>query len=205
MTQLFASLAANDAVVVAVLAIGGAGVGLWLAVAWWTFADLSRRVDPAFVGLLAPAWIIASTPVLLPFSLSAYLLVRPQETIAERRARRLLGALTPSLADAATCSACGTRIEDGWRRCPACSEWLAAACSHCGRWSRIDLGLCPFCATDWSASDAVASAPKVAPAPKAAPAGPRVARWAGHREARDEHRAGRAASVPGPRLARIGR
>lgn len=205
MTQLLDVVTTNQTVGAVVIAIVGAVLGLWIAAAWWTYADLSRRVRPELLRLVAPAWILASSPLLLPLSLAAYLLVRPQETVAERRSREILGALAPTL-DPATCPGCEDRVEEGWRRCPSCATWLGAPCSRCGRWSPIELQLCPYCATDWAIPEAEAPvAPGLVAVPTGAPAPAVDTPRTGHGRARDDRRAGRAASVSGPRLARIGR
>ncbi len=221
MTQFLSSLTSSAPFLTVIVAIAGAGLGLWLAAAWWTFADLSRRVRSPLAAMLAPVWILASTPVLLPFALATYLLVRPQETVAARRSRRILGALVPSMAEDAMCSGCGTRAEEGWRRCPSCTTWLTAACSRCGQWSSVEHEICPYCATDRTAAPTMTDVPGLVPALAgegaaygavgALPADEAVAedaRLVGsrrNREARDGRRTGRAATVSGPGLARIGR
>ena len=205
MTQLLDVLTTNQTAGAVLIAIAGAVLGLWIAAAWWAYADLSRRVRAEPLRLLAPAWILVSSPLLLPLSLAAYLLVRPQETVAERRSREILGALAPTL-DPATCPGCEDRVEEGWRRCPSCATWLGAPCSRCGRWSAIELQLCPYCAIDWAIPDAEAPvAPGLVTVATEAPVPTVDLRRARRGRARDDRRAGRAASVSGPRLARIGR
>ena len=88
MTQILDNLS-NDPTIGAIgLAIVGAAAGLWLAAAWWTYTDMARRTTFEVVRLGAVAWVLLSTPVLLPLALGTYLLVRPQQTVAERRAQR---------------------------------------------------------------------------------------------------------------------
>src|SRR3954447_24819349 len=94
--QFLADLASNPTVGAVGLAVAGALAGLWFAAAWWAFSDMSRRTTVEVGRLLAPAWILLSTPVLLPLSLGTYLLARPQRTVAERRAQRLFEALDPA-------------------------------------------------------------------------------------------------------------
>jgi len=128
-------------------AIGIAGVGLWLAAAWWTYGDMARRTSSDLARFGAAAWIILSTPALLLMSLPVYLLARPQATAAQRRSRELVVALSPELFGAVRCEACGEVVDDEWRRCPSCTTWLQVACVDCGRWSATNLELCPWCAT----------------------------------------------------------
>jgi RNA polymerase subunit RPABC4/transcription elongation factor Spt4 len=128
-------------------AIGIAGIGLWLAAAWWTYGDMARRTNSDLARYGAAAWIILSTPALLLISLPVYLLARPQATAAQRRSRDLVVALSPELFGAVRCAACGEAVDEDWRRCPACATWLQVACVDCGRWSATNLELCPWCAT----------------------------------------------------------
>ncbi|HEY2915836.1 MAG TPA: zinc ribbon domain-containing protein [Candidatus Limnocylindrales bacterium] len=147
MNQLFDSIV-NDPTVAAVgLALAAGAAGLWLAAAWWTYADMARRSTFEVARFAAVGWILLSTPLLLPLSLATYLLARPQRTSAERKAERLFVALAPSLGDG-HCLACGSAVDPEWRRCPACRSWLATGCEACGRFSAVDLDVCPWCAED---------------------------------------------------------
>src|SRR4051812_44956930 len=151
--QFLADLAADPAVGAVGLAVAGALVGLWLAAAWWAFSDMSRRTTIELARLLAPAWILMSTPFLPPLSLGSYLLARPQRTVAERRAERLFEALDPAY-DGAGCEGCGAAVDPAWHRCPSCATWLATTCRSCGEWSAVELDLCPFCAHEKAARPA---------------------------------------------------
>jgi hypothetical protein len=151
--QFLADLAADPTVGAVGLAVAGALVGLWLAAAWWAFSDMSRRSTIELARLLAPAWILLSTPFLLPLSLGSYLLARPQRTVAERRAERLFEALDP-VYDGAGCEGCGAAVDPTWHRCPTCATWLASTCRSCGEWSAAEMDLCPFCAHDKAARPA---------------------------------------------------
>lgn len=128
-------------------AIGIAGIGLWLAAAWWTYGDMTRRTRSDLARYGAAAWILLSTPALLLISLPVYFLARPQATAAQRRSRDLVVALSPELFGGVRCEACGEAVDEDWRRCPACATWLQVACVDCGRWSATNLELCPWCAT----------------------------------------------------------
>ena len=132
--------AVGTAVVMAVIA-------LWLAGAWWAYADAARRTGSSLAGFVAAGWIILSTPLLLPLSLAAYAFARPQVAAADQRTRQLALelAMTPALA---ACPACAEAIEPTWLRCPSCATWLAAPCAHCGAWSEAGLEICPMCGSD---------------------------------------------------------
>ena len=131
-------------------AIGTAVVALWLAAAWWAYTDAARRTDNIPAALLAAAWIIVSTPLMLPMSLAVYALARPQHTAAEHRTRGLAAELVDALDEIApaSCLSCGTTVDANWLRCPRCTTWLALPCSLCRAWSDRSLPACPFCGSE---------------------------------------------------------
>ena len=148
MIEILTRFAATPVVSGVLFATALAAIGLWLAAAWWTYLDISRRSDSELARLLAPSWVVVSTPLLLPLSLGVYTLVRPQQTVGDRRTRTLVGALAPELSYADACPGCGTRADESWRRCPSCETWLQAPCAHCGGWSNVQLELCPWCGSE---------------------------------------------------------
>jgi hypothetical protein len=144
MADLVAQTLSNPAVGAFGTAVVVAVLALWLAGAWWAYADATRRAESSLAGFVAAGWIILSTPVLLPLSLAVYAFSRPQVTAADRRTRALayeLAAAPPRPA----CATCAEPVDDAWLRCPSCTSWLAAPCSDCGRWSDASLELCPWC------------------------------------------------------------
>jgi len=132
------------------LAIAATAGALWVAGAWWTYKDAAWRTGSSFLGLLASAWIVISSPLLLPLSLGVYAFVRPQVTAAEKRSRRLVAELVAQLdADAETlCPRCAAPIDREWLRCPECASWLAAPCANCGGWAERDIEICPWCGSE---------------------------------------------------------
>jgi len=148
MTDFIDRTLADPAVTTVGLAIATAWIALWLATAWWAYADAARRSHSIAAPLLAAAWIILSTPLFLPISVLIYTLVRPQATASEGRARALVWELSHSAAMQRRCRACGSHVDPAWRRCPACTAWLQAPCASCGAWSDRDLPACPWCATE---------------------------------------------------------
>ena len=123
---------------------------LWVAASWWTYRDATWRTGSTFLGALASAWIVLSTPLLLPLSVGVYVLARPQHTAAEGRSRRLIAELVAQLdgEGAAVCPSCATEVEVDWLRCPACATWLAVPCAHCGGWAEEGLEICPWCGSE---------------------------------------------------------
>ena len=128
-------------------AVALAGVGLWLAGAWWAYADATHRAESSLAGFVAAGWIILSTPLLLPLSLLVYVFARPQVTAAERRTRTLAQELSIA-PDRPTCATCAEPVDTTWLRCPTCTSWLATPCSECGGWSDAGLELCPWCGSE---------------------------------------------------------
>ena len=146
-TEIFDQVLADPTVTAIGGAIGAAVVALWLAAAWWTYTDATRRTGSVPAAMLAAAWVVVSTPFLMPFALAVYALARPQHSAGEHRTRRLAAELVDALEEIASarCPDCGTTVEDGWLRCPSCAGWLAVPCALCGSWSDRTLAVCPYC------------------------------------------------------------
>jgi hypothetical protein len=156
--QAFSDVLADPAVSAIGGAIAVAGVALWVAAAWWAYCDATRRTGSVFAPLVAAGWIVVSTPLLMPLSLAVYALARPQQTAAQKRARRMAASLLDELgspAEAQACPGCAAEVEPTWLRCPACTIWLAAPCVSCGGWSNRDLEACPWCGSEERAAPAV--------------------------------------------------
>jgi hypothetical protein len=147
MSDLLAQILNDPAVGAVGTAVVMAVVALWLAAAWWAYADATRRTDSTLAGFVAAGWIILSTPLLLPLSLAAYAFARPQVAAADQRTRQLALELSMT-ASRPACPTCGEGIEASWLRCPSCTTWLAEPCSHCGAWSEAGLDICPMCGDD---------------------------------------------------------
>ena len=119
MTDLVAKTLSNPLIPAAGLAIAATIGALWLAAAWWAYRDATRRAGSPFVGLLAAAWIVLSSPFLLPLALAVYSFARPQHTAAEHRSRRLITELVDQLDGSAA------------PRCPTCGYKLVTHCIRC--------------------------------------------------------------------------
>jgi hypothetical protein len=147
MPDLIAQTLSNPAIGAFGTAVAVAGVALWLAGAWWAYADAARRAESSLAGFVAAGWIILSTPLLLPLSLAVYAFTRPQVTAADRRTRALAFELAAT-PDRPACATCAEPVDEAWLRCPSCSSWLAAPCGECGGWSDASLELCPWCGAE---------------------------------------------------------
>ena len=152
--DIFAEVLSNPLVSTGLTLLGIGLLALWLAAAWWAYQDAARRSESTLVAFLAAAWIIVSTPLMLPVALAVYAFARPQVTAADHRARflaRELGAVV----DGPACPGCEMSIESSWLRCPACAVWLAAPCPSCGVWSARDLEACPYCGNEEHAAPVI--------------------------------------------------
>ncbi|MEO7663757.1 MAG: hypothetical protein ABIV26_01415, partial [Candidatus Limnocylindrales bacterium] len=146
MSDLIARFIANPFVTSLLLGLAATVAGLWLAACWWAYRDAARRTGGGVAPFLASAWIFLSTPLMLPMSVAAYTLLRPQEAAGDRRVRGLLGSLDAAELDDRVCPSCAAVVDPAWRRCPICAEWLGLQCDRCERWAPRDAELCPWCA-----------------------------------------------------------
>jgi hypothetical protein len=142
--DLPAQILANPIVDTTLLALGIGAVALWLAAAWWTYLDASRRTESSFAAFGAAAWIVLSTPLMLPLALAVYRVARPGVSAADERSQRIAVALVES-GVGPTCPACSRHIQPSWKRCPACTSWLAVPCAACSAWSDPTFEICPHC------------------------------------------------------------
>ncbi|HXG25262.1 MAG TPA: zinc ribbon domain-containing protein [Candidatus Binatia bacterium] len=144
MTNLLADVLADPAVATLGFVVGMAVLALWVAAAWWAYTDATRRADSILAGSAAAAWILLSTPLLLPLSLAVYAFSRPQVPAGEQRIKTLIEQIRATAPDE-RCETCGEIVESAWIRCPTCAAWLMAPCASCSRWADVSLELCPWC------------------------------------------------------------
>src|SRR5919199_1552875 len=124
-------------------------VALWLALAFWTYADARRRVeDPMLVACAAAGSLF------FPFvGAIVYAIVRPPEYIDDVRERELeIAAAEARLAqvEALSCPHCGFEVEKTFLRCPSCMHKLKEPCTTCGRPLDPRWKICPYCEAEVS-------------------------------------------------------
>jgi len=122
-------------------------VVLYLALAYWTYADARRRiVDPMLVGCATAA------ALLFPFvGAIVYLIVRPPEFLEDVRERELeMEAAEARVRDleGTLCPHCEYRIESDFIRCPSCLRKLKERCTNCSRPLEPVWTICPYCEAD---------------------------------------------------------
>ncbi len=117
-------------------------VVLWLALAYWTFADAGRRGTIRFFwGIVALIFPYIGTLV--------YLIVRPPEYVLDSRERELeLAVLEKELRKRVDlCPNCRSVVEKDYLLCPECGWDLKKQCENCGKPLHLSWGTCPYCAT----------------------------------------------------------
>ena len=118
-------------------------VVLWFALIYWTYADARRRIiDPMLVGC-------ATAASFFPFvGTVVYLIVRPPESLEDRRERELeIAAAEARLTefDQHACAYCGFEVEKNFLRCPSCLRKLKEPCTVCGKPLDPRWKICPYC------------------------------------------------------------
>ena len=119
-------------------------VVIYLALAYWTYADARRRIaDPMIVGCCTLA------SLLFPFmGTLVYMIVRPPEYLDDVRERELeIRAMEKRIGANLRCPYCRTDVEPSFLSCPVCTTKLKQACRRCK--SPLDPAwqICPYCET----------------------------------------------------------
>src|SRR5918997_7078496 len=118
----------------------------WLALVYWTHTDARRRIeDPMLVSC-------ATAAALFPFvGTIVYMIVRPPESIDDRRERELeIAAAEARLAsiEHLSCPYCAFEVERSFLRCPSCLRRLREPCATCGKPLDPRWKICPYCEAD---------------------------------------------------------
>jgi len=130
---------------------------LWLAAAYWAFRDMQLRTENPILPYFAASLIILFTPILFPFGIIVYRIVRPHERIGEIYERNLAEeALLAEVEAIKSCPTCARRVNDEWIICPGCRTRLNRVCPNCGRLVGLDWSLCAWCGKDFERRDVAA-------------------------------------------------
>ena len=119
-------------------------VVIYLALAYWSYADARRRIaDPMLIGCAAAA------AILFPFvGAIVYMIVRPPEYLDDVRERELeMQAAEARMHELgfALCPHCDFEVKQEFLRCPNCMRKLKDPCTNCGRPLDPEWKLCPYC------------------------------------------------------------
>ena len=141
----------------------------WIAMIIWTLRDIRNRTDDTtFQGIAVLLVAAFHIPGLL-----LYLVLRPQETMAEAYSHRLeVEMLMQDLGKHDACPSCSRRVDDQFIACPYCRASLKSGCQNCGRQLFESWVVCPFCSTERAgARPAARQAPRTAARVASAAAG----------------------------------
>lgn len=133
----------NSILLYAITASGAVIAAIWLGLILWTWRDMRQRSrDP--LAQVAASLMVA---VLGLFGVIIYVLLRPQETLAEAYERSLEEeALLQNIEARPVCPGCGRAVKEAWQVCPYCHTKLKKPCIHCGKLLELPWNLCPYCA-----------------------------------------------------------
>ena len=135
-----------------IAAVGIAYVAvLWLAAAVWAYRDIQSRTQDIVSQVIAVLLVLFFN---LP-GLLLYLILRPQQTLAESYERSLEAeTLIHDLEDQHLCPSCRRRVEEDYVICPYCRVGLREPCARCGRALSLAWSACPYCSSDRTAAPA---------------------------------------------------
>ena len=99
---------------------------LWAATAYWAYRDLQSRTTNPVAPYLAAALIILFTPLLFPFGVIVYRIIRPSETVAETNERQLAEeAMMVEIESQPHCANCSRQVGQMIQSSCTCREQLA--------------------------------------------------------------------------------
>lgn len=140
----------NPAIQLGLRAIAIYFVLIWLAAAYWAFRDLQHRTANPVAPYLGAALIILFTPILFPFGIVLYRILRPGTTVAERNERALAEeAMMVEIESQPHCANCARQVHADWIICPTCRNRLRRVCPNCSRLVELDWSLCAWCGKDF--------------------------------------------------------
>lgn len=117
---------------------------LWVGLVIWVYRDIRERTRDIFQQTV-------SVLVVLFFNLAGlfvYLLIRPQETLAQVYQRSLEEeALLQDLEELSACPNCRHPLEPDFVICPLCRTQIKEPCLNCGRPLSYSWIACPYCST----------------------------------------------------------
>lgn len=127
---------------IAAAVFGALLAALWLSLVIWAVRDMRTRTRDPFAHILA-AVLVAVLPIA---GILIYLILRPQETLAEAYERALAEeALLQEIEERPSCPGCSRTTDKNWILCPHCHTRLKKACPDCNSLMDLQWNLCPFC------------------------------------------------------------
>lgn len=134
----------NTILLFGLTALGAISSALWLGLSMWTWGDMrARSRDP--LAQIAATLVVFVLPIV---GILVYLLLRPRETLADAYERSLEEeALLQEIEEKPICHNCGRPSKQDWQLCPYCHTRLKKPCLQCGSLLELTWNLCPVCAT----------------------------------------------------------
>ena len=128
-----------------VILFAGCGVitaALWGGMVIWAFRDMRARSRDVLAQILATL-LVAVLPIV---GFMVYLMLRPQETLADTYERSLeQEALLQAIEEPEVCPGCGQRVRGEYLFCPSCHTKLKRPCPSCNQAMHLRWALCPYC------------------------------------------------------------
>jgi len=146
---------------------GAYALVLWLSAVVWVYRDVKTRTsDPLSQGVAVFLVGLFNLPGLI-----VYLVIRPQETIADAYERSLEAeAILHELQlDTNTCQTCRRPIEAEYNICPHCRTQLREPCKSCGKSVRTNWAACAYCGVERAPPRGAAPLPRAAAAAATTP------------------------------------
>ena len=128
-----------------VILFAGCGVitaALWGGMVIWAFRDMRARSRDILAQILGTV-LVAVLPIV---GFMVYLMLRPQETLADTYERSLeQEALLQAIEEPEVCPGCGQRVRGEYLFCPSCHTRLKRPCPSCNQAMHLRWALCPYC------------------------------------------------------------
>ncbi|NDJ78457.1 MAG: zinc ribbon domain-containing protein [Chloroflexi bacterium] len=123
---------------------GAVASAIRLGLILWTYRDARLRSRDSLAQITAATMVA----VLGIFGVIIYVMLRPQETLAEAYERSLEEeALLQNIEEKPVCPGCGRPAQADWQVCPYCHTKLKKPCINCEKMLELAWNLCPYCAT----------------------------------------------------------
>jgi len=117
------------AFIVAILLIAYV-ITLWICTVMWTYRDIHARTSDRSVHAICTLLVAVFN---IP-GLALYLMLRPQQTLADRFDRQLeVEAFMHDMRDKPSCPSCRRSVDEAFLACPYCRSTLRSACQECSR------------------------------------------------------------------------
>jgi len=140
---------------------------LWLSAVIWTYRDMRNRGSDSLSQMVAVLLVLVfNVPGLI-----LYMILRPQETLADAYVRNLeTEAMLHEMNEQEVCYACQKHIRPDFAYCPHCRTRLQETCANCGKPFNLTWAVCAYCGRERGAGPVSRGKAPSAPAEQPAPA-----------------------------------